>query len=169
MSKKKQDPKFERVRGVLGRPLALTPELQERIVKQIEAGNYVDTACRVCGISKKTYYEWFKRAKQGEQPFLDFRDAVEMAGARAESNHVTMLAIAAQKGKIAASMWWLERKLPKRYGRKLELTGELDSKVEIEDKSVDMSKLTREEIKVLRALRAKAGASIVEVDEDEDE
>lgn len=110
----------------MGRPSKLTPELQERIVQAIRAGNYIETAAAYAGIAKSTLYDWLKRgarAKTGK--YRAFSDAVQRALAEAEVRDVAIIGKAAQEQWQAAA-WRLERKFPERWGRKdrHEVTGE---------------------------------------------
>ncbi len=47
--------------GALG---ALTPELQERIVRVVKAGNYLKTAAQYCGIGESTLRSWLGRGRK---------------------------------------------------------------------------------------------------------
>lgn len=166
-SRAKEDPKFKRVRQAeeptapakMGRPCLLTPALQERIVKLVQVGNYLETSARAVGISKKTLFEWLARGNKGEQPFADFRAAVEAASAEAETIHVSMLARAAQAGQVSASQWWLERRFPKRYGRRIEVAGDGDNPIGVQVQHMDLRKLSTEKLKALKAIRDEAAVS----------
>lgn len=110
----------------MGRPSKLTPEIQEKIVQAIRAGNYIETAAAYAGIDKTTLYDWLKRgarAKTGK--YREFSNAVEKALAEAEVRDVAIIAKAAEKHWQAAA-WRLERKHWQRWGRKErhEVTGE---------------------------------------------
>lgn len=101
-----------------GRRSKLTPEVQERIIQAIRAGNYRETAAAYAGIHIGTFYRWLQkgeRAKSG--PYREFREAIERAEAEAEVRHVAIVAKAATDDPKAA-MWWLERRFPDRWGRR---------------------------------------------------
>ena len=101
-----------------GRPSKLTPEIQDRIVAAIRAGNYVETAARHAGIDPATFYRWMERgAKERSGKYREFRKAVEKARADAEVRHVAIIAQAATK-RWEAAAWWLERSFPDRWGRR---------------------------------------------------
>lgn len=127
-------------RNKRGRPIKLTPELQEELVKVIRAGNYIETACAYVGINKTTFYDWLKRGarekerlaknpnarpKKSEQPFVELSNAVEKALAQAEIRDVAIIGKAAEENWQAAA-WRLERKFPERWGRKERLTADLN-------------------------------------------
>jgi len=74
-----------------GRPegtTKLTPEIQAVIVDAIRVGNYVEAAAACAGIHKQTFYGWLHRganAKEGDDIYRDFLDAVSRAMAESES------------------------------------------------------------------------------------
>jgi hypothetical protein len=85
-----------------GRPTLLTPELQERIVRVVRAGNYLKTAAQFCGIGESTLRLWLQRGRAAaaardtgapvpdrERPYLDFLEAVTQGGTAAEVAAVT--------------------------------------------------------------------------------
>jgi transposase-like protein len=104
--------------GRVGRPTKLTPEIQERIVELLKAGNYVETACAVVGIGRTTYYDWMKKAEESTRAnkYTRFHDAVRQAKAWSEARLVAMINKHAEKIWQAAA-WMLERKYPERWGR----------------------------------------------------
>lgn len=150
-----------------GAPTLCTPEIIKEIVDALRMGVYFDAACAAAGVTKDTGWNWMKRGRKGEQPFAEFFSLVGKANGEMQKFYNTSI-FAHSKKNWQAAAWYLERRFPKRYGRKdqLELSGELDSNVEVSDSSVDLTKLTREEIKIFRALKAKAAGAIKEEDED---
>jgi alpha-galactosidase/6-phospho-beta-glucosidase family protein len=123
-----------------GRPTKLTPEVQDKIVTALRAGNYQETAARYAGINHDTFYEWMRRGK--DEPgsiFSDFAEAVEKAKADAEVRDVALIDRAAADGNWQAAAWKLERKFPNRWGRvnRTEVTGADGGalKVEIDHKA----------------------------------
>jgi transposase len=110
-----------------GRPTKLTPEVQDKIVTALRAGNYQETAATYAGISVPTFYRWME---QGATPdadviYREFREAVEKAKADAEVRDVALIDRAAADGNWQAAAWKLERKFPNRWGRvnRTEVTG----------------------------------------------
>lgn len=93
-----------------GRPTKLTDERVETILVALRAGNYLETAARVAGVSYQTLNEWRK-------DFPEFSEAVEKARAEAEARNVAMVQTAARSTWHAAA-WWLERSFPSRFGRR---------------------------------------------------
>jgi transposase len=111
-----------------GRPTKLTPEVQERIVTALRAGNYRETASRHAGISYMTFRRWEMKG-----------EAIKKAEADAEVRDLELISKAAEEQWQAAA-WKLERKYPQRWGRrdatKLELSGEV-KQVTISDRELD--------------------------------
>ncbi len=101
-----------------GRPTKLTPEVRDRIVQAIKAGNYMETAAAYAGISKDTLYTWLRRgASEADGAYAEFAAAVDQALASAETRDVALIGQAAEKEWQAAA-WRLERKFPDRWGRR---------------------------------------------------
>ena len=101
----------------VGRPTKLTPEVQERIVQVIRAGNYAEVAAQCAGIGEATFYRWLQRAE--EEPsgkYAEFREAIKKAEAEAHAEAVAQVRLAAREN-WAAGMTWLERKYPSKWGR----------------------------------------------------
>ena len=88
----------------------LTPELQEQLIKYIEAGNYVKIACQMVGIGKTAHYTWMERGKKAseleekekkipksEKVYLDYLDTIKKAEAKAIIRNVFIIQKAADK------------------------------------------------------------------------
>ena len=137
------------VKDVGGRPTKLNDDLQERLVKVIKAGNYIETASAYVGISKNTLYSWLRRGeaekvrrekgekgKGSETKYIRFSDAIERALAEAEIRDVLKIDRASES-QWQASAWRLERKFPEKWGRKYEVKSEVMGKdggaIEIND------------------------------------
>lgn len=112
----------------------LNKKIQDEICKYIRAGCYVETAAAMAGISKQSYYNWFKRgareqerreqgkeADKKETVYVNFLDAVNKAMAEAELFDLTVINKAAQAGQWQASAWKLERRNPKVWARQTKL------------------------------------------------
>ena len=117
----------------LGRRCKLTPELQEKVCDVIRKGNYIEVACGYVGINAATYYNWMKKGRAEKSgKFLDFLNAVKKAEESAEVMYLDEIRKASSTSWQAAA-WYLERKYPDRWGRKLRTeetnvptTGEVD-------------------------------------------
>lgn len=102
----------------MGRKSKLTPELQEKILLFLKAGNYVNTACLACGIDETTFYNWIKWGKKRKAGiYFKFFQSTKRAEAEAEARLVTLVNLAGPNNWQAA-MTMLERKYPERWGRK---------------------------------------------------
>lgn len=89
--------------------------------KAIEDGNYTDTACDIAGISHESLRRWLKRADDGEEPYITFRAALKRISARAEGIEVQKVRKAGEDPRFwAASMTYLERRHPEKWGRRNE-------------------------------------------------
>ena len=104
-----------------GRPTKIGPEVTERILMMIRAGNYLETAAAHAGIAKVTLFDWLRRGgRESSGVYREFRDAVDKALADAEIHDVLLIGKACEKQWQAAA-WRLERKFPGRWGRKVEI------------------------------------------------
>jgi transposase len=120
----------------MSRPTKLTPEVQEKIVQALQAGNYQETAARYAGISEPTFYRWMADALDDNAPkeLREFREAVENARAAAEVRSVALIQQAAQNGTWQAAAWFLERSHAHRWGRyqRTEVTGPNGGPVQVD-------------------------------------
>ena len=122
-----------------GRPTKLTPEVQDRIIEALRAGNYQDTAAAYAGVSRTAFYRWMEQGAQDDAPaiYRDFRDAVEKARSEAEVRNVALIQRAAQEGTWQAAAWFLERSFQQRWGRKQEVSGPGGGPIQVEQLSPD--------------------------------
>ena len=109
-----------------GRQTKLTPEIQEKIVAAIRAGNYAAVAAGYAGISERTFYSWLQRGReQTKGIYLQFLQAIKSA-----ENESEVRAVAHIQKHMAenwqAAMTYLERKHPDRWGRRDRLKVEID-------------------------------------------
>lgn len=149
----------------MARPTKLTPQVQQNIVDALMAGNYFDAACAYAGITDRAGYYWMERGrkelerregnvKEGtkrwlkEEPFVQFLQAVKKADSHAEVKNVALIQKAANETWQAAA-WWLERRFPQKWGRKvMEHQGKDGGAIETEvTHKFDPSKLSDDELK----------------------
>ena len=98
-------------------------EIVKELLKYIEAGNYITTACECVGINRDTYYSWLK-----DETKTDITDkTIQKAESRAIARNVSVIQVAAKTNWTAAA-WFLERKKHKDWGRKDKLV--IDGKIE---------------------------------------
>ncbi len=107
-----------------GRRTKLTPEVQQKIVGAIAAGNYYEVACAIAGISHTTFYNWLEKGRQGKKPYVDFLEAVKKAEAANEAKRLQTITKAAETD-WKANAWYLERRYPERWGRKERVYAEM--------------------------------------------
>src|SRR4029453_14197293 len=97
------------------------PDTVQTILETVAAGNYLEVAADLAGISRATIYEWMKRGEAGEPPYALFSDSVKRASARAEAAEVAKVRKAGELPQYwTASMTYLERRHPDRWSRRTE-------------------------------------------------
>lgn len=94
----------------LGRPTLCTPEATAQIVRYVTRGLPVRTAATAAGVSVRSINDWLARGKAGEEPFVDFYEAVELARAEFQAVHAGVIDDAGRMGDWKASAWLLERR-----------------------------------------------------------
>ncbi len=68
------------------RPTKLTPEVRDRIIALLRAGNARRAAAEASGICEDTFYEWLKRGSERSRgEFSEFSEAVRRAESEAEA------------------------------------------------------------------------------------
>lgn len=127
-----------------GRPTKLTPQLRERLLDYIRAGNRPAIAARACGVDERTFYRWMERgdvdpdtetpAPDAEQAmYADFTDSVRTAVAECEAHAVLLLHQRLPRS-TGALLEFLKRRFGARWGDRLsvdvdahvDLTGQVD-------------------------------------------
>jgi hypothetical protein len=138
----------------VARPTKLTPEVKDRIIAAIRAGNYADAAARSAGISPATYYRWMKRgeaAKQGIQ--RDFFDDVRRAEGEAEVHAVAVIRKAMPSDWRAAAHY-LERRYPDRWRRRESIEHEGSQRLVVKAEDLADPKTRKELREITRRLAA---------------
>ena len=103
-----------------GRPSKLTPEAQQKIVQAVASGNYLETAAAYGGITYTTFNNWMNRGEARESKiYIEFFEAVKKAEADAEVLRVARISKAANEGNWQADAWYLERRYPNRWGKRV--------------------------------------------------
>lgn len=101
-----------------GRPSKLTPEVTEKVLVALRAGNWRQVAAEYAGISSRTFRDWMAAgATEPKSPEGEFRRQVVEAEKSAEMRMVALVMKAAV-GDAKHAEWWLERKANRRWGRK---------------------------------------------------
>ena len=111
-----------------GRNSKLTPEVHEKIVTALRAGNYSKVAAEYAGIGESTFYRWLQKGRAAKRGmYREFADAVQQAEREAEIRAVAILQ-RHMEDNWQAAMTFLERKFPERWGRRDHLDVSVDSK-----------------------------------------
>lgn len=84
---------------------------QAAVIQALENGCTRRAAAGAAGIHHATLYRWMEDAT--------FRDAVEKAEHVAEARATSLVIKAAYEGQWTAAAWWLERRRPDDYGKRL--------------------------------------------------
>ena len=96
----------------------LTDKVQDTIVKALENGMAIKSACGQARIAEQTYYNWYnKGAEKKSGKYRDFHDAVDNAKNVAQSNFENVITSTANNGTWQAAAWWLERRRPEMYNK----------------------------------------------------
>ncbi len=98
----------------VGRPTKYSKEKLDKIVQGIGSGLTVEDTCLYADIHKSTYYDWLLT-------YSEFSDAVKTAEVKGKMRRILRIELAAQNGAWQADAWYLERKYPEEFGRKLTL------------------------------------------------
>ena len=107
----------------------LNSELTKNICENIKNGIPFKYACKICGISKSTFYNWYNKGKKADEGiFKEFYDEVENAKAEAVKYNVDIIRNAAENGYWRAAAWWLERTCPEEFGVKKEVKADVKVK-----------------------------------------
>jgi len=108
----------KRIRHAGGRPPKLTTELTERICQLMRAGNYLETAANVAGVSSAVVHLWLRAgARNGKPRYRRFFEAVRKAEHEAIASGVVRVRQHGSKS-WQAEAWWLERRCPRQWGRR---------------------------------------------------
>lgn len=100
-----------------GRPTKMTPEVQDKILTALRAGNFRQVAAQYAGISQRTLREWMQQGeRRPKSAHGRFRRQLIEAEKSAEMRMVAMVMKAAT-GDARHAEWWLERKANARWGR----------------------------------------------------
>jgi hypothetical protein len=137
-----------------------TPEVQERVCQALRAGAHMEQAATYAGVHRATVYRWLARSESDQAPqrFRDFAAAVHEAEAGFEIASLALIARAGDED-WRARAWLVERRHPRRWGRRkaLELSGPDGEPIQLDALGLDTHKLTDAELDTLAGFYAKAG------------
>ena len=130
-----------------GRPHELTPERADVIVEAIGLGLSWKAAASLAKISPATLMNWKKRGREeSDGPFVELLDRVEAAQPKTAREYLDAIKDSALEStvtteetmhpdgtvttkttvrppNIKGGLWWLERRFPGEFGRKVEHSG----------------------------------------------
>ena len=135
-------------------PSAISDEQAAEIYEHVRAGVTPEAAAARLGIARRTLYEWCERGRQGDaqEPYRTFAAEVDRALGAWETRDILIIGKAAETQWQAAA-WRLERRKPKEYGRRTRIDGEVTV---VARPFIDVTKLSLDEQRLLRALLMKA-------------
>ena len=136
----------------------------------MKQGNFLSTASAYVGVNSDTIYAFSPRSEKGEEPFKTFLDDYKKAKPTIEVACVNILADTIVNSevdralRVATARHLLKARYPAHWDKEpatqLEISGPQGAPVQTEstvnDERFDYSKLTVEELRTLKAIRAKA-------------
>jgi hypothetical protein len=99
-----------------GRDTLLSPALQKRICELLAQGTAIKSACIICGIGERTFYDWRDKGRTGKEPFARFFAAVTRAREAHKAKLIRIVMEAAHQDARHAE-WLLERQFPNEFAR----------------------------------------------------
>lgn len=100
-----------------GRPTKKTPELVAKLLQVLGLGVHRKVAASVCGIGESTLQGWLAEDEELEAEC----ERVELA---VEAKIVSVMRKAALGGDMKTAQWYLERRYPDRWGRRIAPDGD---------------------------------------------
>src|SRR4029450_3590554 len=97
-----------------GRPIQLDAAITKRACALLARGSSIKSACIICGIGERTYFEWQERGKADEVPFARFFSAVTRAREQHKQTLIETVMKAADRDAKHAE-WLLERQFPHEF------------------------------------------------------
>lgn len=122
-----------------------TPARINKIIKAIKEGSPHETAAHFAGISTSTFYGWMEKGANAKSGLhLEFYEKVKQAEAHAEAERVRRINKAGREGDWKADAWYLERRYPDKWGRRvisgdLNHSGEVTTRHEYDDPQNDIT------------------------------
>lgn len=138
-----------------GRPEILNDTLMAQICECIAIGMTILRACAYCNISRETYYQWKRIGKEKPDSVYGlFIENIKTADAKSEFK---LLSDIQNDVSWQSKCWVLERKWPKVWGRKSEVTIKPLPYCERlkRDENINTDNLTFEECKLINDLYEK--------------
>lgn len=102
----------------------------------IVSGAPITHACKAAGIAYRTYRDWYNLGEKGDPRYAGFFAKVQEAEGQFVATCTALIAKAAQREWTAAA-WLLERRYPKEFGRRQEISGPDGGPIPITDTGRD--------------------------------
>lgn len=154
-----------------GRPTKLDDKFTKTFCNLLRIGCYIETACRLAGISRSTFYGWMKRGKdetdrlmenrrakprKKEAPYREFSDRVMQALAVAEMEHVgTVYKASVTNRDPRVALAWLKIRYGGRYRDAVEVTGPGGGPVQAVNFEAALDNLSDEDLDTLDRIASK--------------
>ena len=106
------------------------------LLQCISAGAPITHACKAAGIAYRTYRDWYNLGEKGDPRYVDFYERAVKADGEFVTSCVALIHRAANKEWTAAA-WLLERRYPKDFGRRQEITGPDGGPLQVTDTGRD--------------------------------
>jgi len=119
----------------MARKTRLNKKMIDKICGFLEKGAYIDSACKASATTRKTYYEWLKKAKSSSATPLqkEFKRRTEEALAKYEMELQNTIELHSVKTWQAAA-WLLERRFKSKWAKEADLSNTEVEKEEVDDK-----------------------------------
>jgi transposase len=133
----------------------LTPEMLEHVGKLLAEGHYQETVSDFLGIHRQTWWDWLQRgSREPGSIFEQFSDVVKKASAAAEIMLAQEIRYGADTWQSRA--WIMERRFPKRWGKRLEITLREEAKRLAADLGVPEATVVAEAERIAAEMAARA-------------
>ena len=154
-----------------GQPTKCTPGTTKTICDAVQKGHYLETAAALAGCTPHAVRLWLKHA-QGPRPkpeYVNFFAAYKRAEAKAQESALDDIREHRSEHWQSAA-WRMERRWPAKWGRwerPVEQQQQGPTTLSEAAKSLNLKALTADELRILQALIAKAGAGVDDGPKDE--
>lgn len=114
------------------KPREITQGKINKICEKILEGNFIKQAVISSGVNYNTYQSVMRKGKKGIRPYDEWREQIEMAKAKAETDKVGILNEQMKAGNVGVIQWWLARVHPDRWERTERIKAQVDNSQRIE-------------------------------------
>ena len=133
----------------------LTPEMLEHVGKLLAEGHYQETVSDFLGIRRETWWAWMQRGeREPESIYAEFSNVVKKASAAAEIMLAQEIRYGADNWQSRA--WIMERRFPKRWGKRVEITLREEAKRLAADLGVPEATVVAEAERIAAEMAARA-------------